>query len=103
MAIRDWQMNVNVSKCELLPIDHNNLNFPYKFGNHKISSNDCSKDLGVLISNDLSFENHILKITRAAHVDDSSIMLLRARTETFMRICFVRTRIIYLLLLTQYT
>jgi len=65
--IEEWQMRINISKCELLRIGYNNLSFPYKVGNINISAKPSCRDLAVNVSNDFSFSDHCNKIARTAH------------------------------------
>ena len=62
-----WQMKINVDKCEILSIGHNNPHFPYRLDNVTISNKVTCRDLGIYVSNDLSFSNHCDKISRTAH------------------------------------
>ena len=65
--ISDWQLKINVEKCNILRLGHNNLDFEYRIGGSLISNDAVCKDLGVYVSSDLSFSYHCAKIARNAH------------------------------------
>ena len=65
--VSTWQMKINFNKCELLALGYNNPRFPYKLGDFTVNSHACCRDLGIHMSNDLSFTLHCSKITRSAH------------------------------------
>ena len=60
---QSWLLNFNQSKCQVLHIGDNNPKFKYYIGEGdnrtELSTTSIEKDLGVLVDNDLNFENHI--------------------------------------------
>jgi hypothetical protein len=65
---RDWAMEFNQDKCEVLRITRkkNPTIFPYTFHNKTLKSAESAKYLGVTISKDLNWTQHINNITSKA-------------------------------------
>jgi len=60
----EWQLKVNIDKCEVLHIGYNNAGFRYKLDDCVLpESSDC-RDLGIRISDDLSVHKHCANIVR---------------------------------------
>ena len=49
----DWQLKFNASKCSSLHFGHANVPHQYFVSGQPITSNNCERDLGVLVSNNL--------------------------------------------------
>ena len=66
---KDWFMLFNISKCEHLTISNKRLplNSEYKIGNTAINKVASAKYLGVTITQNLSWKEHITKITNKAN------------------------------------
>ncbi len=64
-----WKMQFNTNKCHVLEMgkSKNRPSWDYKLGNESISKARKEKDLGIIISDDLSPEHHINKITGEAY------------------------------------
>jgi hypothetical protein len=64
----DWSMEFNPDKCEILRISRKKhpIIFPYKLHGIELKSTSAAKYLGVTISQDLSWTNHINSITSKA-------------------------------------
>ena len=60
-------LSVAMNKCEILHLGVNNPNRPCVIGSRVIPSTNVVKDLGVLISNPLKFEEHISRICAKAY------------------------------------
>jgi len=60
---RDWQLQLSVEKCNLLHIGACLDNCRYHIGQLEIQSKTECKDLGIVITNDLSPQQHINEIT----------------------------------------
>jgi hypothetical protein len=58
---QEWQMDVNKSKCEVLSVTRNvkPVKFSYLLKNIPISKTNVQKDLGVVISSDLKWNQHV--------------------------------------------
>jgi hypothetical protein len=71
-----WQMAINISKCSVLHIApktlHNSCN--YFINDIQIPSHSSSVDLGVTISEDLSFNDHINNIVTKARQRSSTLL-----------------------------
>ena len=65
--VSDWQLKINVGKCELLHIGSTNNNFQYELNGLIIPTSDKCRDLGITVSDDLKFTSHCQKIARNAH------------------------------------
>ena len=66
----NWKLSFKESKCLLLtfqskPPTHSTL--PYSISGHAIRNCHQHKDLGILMSSDLSWSSHISSITNQAH------------------------------------
>ncbi len=58
-----WEIEFNVKKCNVMEFGMSkNRMSDYKLGNVVINKQLSEKDLGVLVSNNLSLSNHINKI-----------------------------------------
>ena len=63
---REWQLKINVGKCEVLHLGHSNIHFLYRINNFIVPERDHCKDLGIMVSSDLSVHSHCSKIARSA-------------------------------------
>ena len=67
---QDWQLHFNQTKCKILHIGENNPKYSYFIGEGnnrtEIETTSLEKDLGVLVDNNLNFENHIDYIIKKA-------------------------------------
>ena len=61
-----WQMKFNTSKCKVVHIGKNNPNKTYEMDNNSLESSPVEKDLGVIITKDLSFDTHIANAIKKA-------------------------------------
>jgi len=65
-----WQLHFNETKCKVLHLGHNNQKLSYFIGKGnnriKLEETTLEKDLGVHVDRDLTFEQHIEKITKKA-------------------------------------
>ena len=64
----DWQLKFNASKCSSLHFGHGNVPHQYFVSGQPITSNNCERDLGVLISNNLKPSSHIAQIVKCAEM-----------------------------------
>jgi ribonucleases P/MRP protein subunit RPP40 len=78
----DWLLPLNVSKCVVLHIGKNNPGRQYTLHNQSLKNVTSHVDLGVTITADLSWSEHILSTCKRAN---SLIYLLK---KTFVRISF---------------
>lgn len=62
-------MTLNVSKCAVMSSTHsrNKIIFPYTIGNETLVRVSTKKDLGVIMDDKLSFNEHVDDITRKAY------------------------------------
>jgi ribonuclease P/MRP protein subunit RPP40 len=71
LAIHDWSCDcllpLNSDKCGVLHIGNTNPKHTYRINGKELASFDNYRDLGVTVSFDLSWSNHILKITKKAN------------------------------------
>ncbi|KAH0820961.1 hypothetical protein GEV33_001830 [Tenebrio molitor] len=63
----DWLLPLNSDKCGVLHIGNTNPKHIYRINGKELASFDNYRDLGVTVSFDLSWSNHILKITKKAN------------------------------------
>ena len=50
----DWLLPLNIDKCEVLYIGKKNPKVSYYIDGIELTKSDCCRDLGVLVSSDLS-------------------------------------------------
>ena len=62
-----WGMKLNESKCTVLRIGLNNPNEEYVLNNTTLATVTKQNDLGVIVSSDLKWENHVVKVTKKAN------------------------------------
>ncbi len=62
----EWQLSLNVDKCELLHLGKSNFCYNYGLYGAKLPSPTRVRDLGVLIDNELNFSDHISSIVSKA-------------------------------------
>lgn len=66
----EWQMTFNINKCHSVHFSNKkslNFNFNYSMNDQALEKSLIEKDLGILISSDLKWDNHISKITNKAN------------------------------------
>ena len=66
----EWQMTFNINKCHSVHFSNKKtlkFNFNYSMNNQVLEKSLIEKDLGILISSDLKWDNHISKITNKAN------------------------------------
>ena len=59
---REWKMEFNTGKCKVMHVGLNNGEYKYEMNGETLASVTEEKDLGVLISDTLTFSSHIGKI-----------------------------------------
>jgi hypothetical protein len=62
-----WSIKFNGEKCKTMHIGNLNPQFSYKLGDHILQKTEVERDLGVIISNDLKWENHIISVANKAN------------------------------------
>lgn len=62
-----WGMRLNDSKCTVLRIGPNNPNEPYFLNNKALATVSAQNDLGIIVTSDLKWENHIAIIVKKAN------------------------------------
>ena len=60
-------MKLNVDKCKVMHIAKTNPQFKYKMNEHMLQQTTVERDLGVIISNDLNWEQHVTSATNKAN------------------------------------
>lgn len=71
---KKWLINLNASKCTVLHVGSRNPRLSYKLGDSQLKETKVQTDLGVKITEDLKWEEHIASITKKAK---SLIYLIR--------------------------
>ena len=61
-----WQMNFNVDKCSVMHIEHNNMKSNYNMSNQQLPTTDQYRDLGIIITKDLKWQNQTEKSCKTA-------------------------------------
>ena len=68
-----WKMKISEPKCQHLAIG-DQWEFPLKINGSVIPKTSTIRDLGIMVSSDLSFSSHIEKIVRSATVTATRIL-----------------------------
>ena len=63
----DWQLIISIVKTYIMHIEFKNPNFKYFLNGVEIQCKENANNLGVLIRNDLSFDDHINKMCTKAY------------------------------------
>ena len=63
----DWQIKFNDSKCCVVHIGSNNERKDYMMNGINLTKSTAEKDLGVLVDENLSFEDHVITVTKKAN------------------------------------
>ena len=62
-----WQMSVNVDKCSVMHIGHNNMQSNYNMSNQQLPTTDQQRDLGIFITKDLKWQKQTEKSCKTAN------------------------------------
>ena len=62
-----WQLKINVNKCQVMCIGHNNPQSRYFIDNEPLPIETYCRDLGITFTNDLNVRKHCLRIIRNAY------------------------------------
>ncbi|XP_065683578.1 uncharacterized protein LOC105845176 [Hydra vulgaris] len=69
---KEWPMELNVAKCKVVHFGHGNINHEYVMNDGNtfliIAATDVERDLGIFLSNDLKWNQHIEVATRRANM-----------------------------------
>jgi len=78
---RDWSMEFNPDKCEVLRITRKRkpVVFPYTLHDKELKSTDTAKYLGVTLTKDLNWSEHINNISRKAN---NSLKFIKRNVQT---------------------
>ena len=63
----DWSIKFNDEKCKVMHIGKTNPQFKYKMNEHTLQITVAERDLGLIISNDLNWEHHVISATSKAN------------------------------------
>ena len=63
----EWLLPLNTEKCSVLHLGTSNLRHRYRLNGVTVKSVDVQNDLGVLITSNLSWSEHILHVTKRAN------------------------------------
>ena len=62
----EWQLKINMSKCNILHVGSTNKKYCYYFKDIAITSLNCVKDLGIDMDSNLKFDHHISRVVSKA-------------------------------------
>ena len=62
-----WQMSFNVDKCSVMRIGHNNMQSTYNMSDQQLPTTDQQGDLGIIITEDLKWQNQTEKIRQISN------------------------------------
>ncbi|KAJ3646959.1 hypothetical protein Zmor_024514 [Zophobas morio] len=83
----DWLLPLNFDKCNVLYIGNKNPRMPCYMNGEQLVSSDCCRDLGVLVTCDLSWSQHIAHVSKKAN---STLFLLRRAFQKSSPIVFAK-------------
>ncbi len=63
----EWRMLLNYDKCVVLHLGHSNSGYDYSINGHMLISSFVIKDLGVIMSSNLRFTDHINSLCKKAY------------------------------------
>ena len=96
---KDSQLEIASSKCAVLHLGHGNPNHPFYFGDTRLETVNSIRDLGVTISQDMKFHQHIREITSkaciAANLIHRTFSYRNPQFLTQMFNVFVRSKLEY--------
>jgi hypothetical protein len=91
---RDWLIQLNIEKCEVLHLGKNNPHPAYVINNKNLKEVESHNDLGVIVNQNLSWSDHVCFITKRAN--RSSYLMFkvfrRLDFETFKKLYKVYIR-----------
>jgi hypothetical protein len=91
---RDWLIQLNIEKCEVLHLGKNNPHLAYVINNKNLKEVESHNDLGVIVNQNLSWSDHVCCITKLAN--RSSYLMFkvfrRLDFETFKKLYKVYIR-----------
>ena len=92
--LNSWQLNLNIDKCEIVHIGARNNYHRYVINNSTIAVSDSVKDLGVIMSNNLSSHSYCVRIARNASWRIRQLKLAFENPDikfrTFLYIVYIR-------------
>ena len=56
-----WQVSLNVDKCSVMHIGHNNMKSNYNMSNQQLPTTDQQRDLGIISTKDLKWQKQTEK------------------------------------------
>ena len=83
---RKWLLKFNENKCKVIHFGHNNPETDYNLNGKPLEKSDEEKDLGIQVSKNFKFSNHVSKIAAKAN----SVLGRIRRTFTYFDIENVR-------------
>lgn len=95
----DWIIKLNISKCSVLHLGKNNPQTTYNLNGVAIASVNQQKDLGIIITTDLKWEQHISTIVKKAN---SFLYVIRKSFQTMTVEVFIKIYKTYVRPLLEY-
>ena len=62
-----WQMSFNIDKCSVMHIGHNNMHSNYNMSNQQLPTTDQQRDLWIIITKDLNWQQQTEKSCKTAN------------------------------------
>jgi len=69
-----WQLSISISKCNIFSIGNTFLNASYQTDTKGLPHVTCCKDLGIMLTSELSPTAHIASITAKGHQRANAIL-----------------------------
>ena len=58
---KDWLLNFHPEKCSVMHLGNSNPEFSYLLNERQLSKTTAEKDLGIIVADNLNFEQHIIE------------------------------------------
>jgi ribonuclease P/MRP protein subunit RPP40 len=85
-----WSLKFNQQKCKVMILGNGKQNLEFMMGDHILSFTNMEKDLGVLISDDLEWNEHVNSAVNKANQKLGQIKhVFRFMDEKMMKLLFV--------------
>ena len=86
-----WQLKMNNDKCNVIHLGHNNQEFSYKIEDDALDAKEHCRDLGVIVSKDLSLHKHCMQIAKSAYFRAKQIRIAFECKEIDFRLFLFKT------------
>ena len=64
---KKWLLNFNRTKCKIMRLGNNQIDYQYKMGENNLEETISEKDLGIYIDNKLRLSDHVVAAVNKAN------------------------------------